>query len=146
MVCSAAAMIVYTANGNRRIVKPMEAVSCRTDLRLAVLKVPRHNLSMVHQGRTVTAMRRLVKLTTMALRVMHMEEDMCPTNNHPDHTLKEALDHLKWIMDMLLQATVTHPFQDKLKPIKLKEATQQTPTHMGQSHRAMLVPSRMPLN
>lgn len=77
---------------------------------------------------------------------MHMEVDMCRTDDRLGAILKEALHYPKGILDMLLQATVTHQFWDKLRPIRLKEAIQRTPSHMSQILRAMSVRSNMPLH
>jgi hypothetical protein len=127
MVCSAATMKVCIANSNRPIVMPTEAVLYQTDSKLADLKTIGHKLSMAHQGHMVAVMYRPVKHTT-ALQVMRMEADMCRTKNRPKAILKEVLDLPKRIVDMLLQATVPHLFPDRLKPIRLRETTQRTPT------------------
>jgi hypothetical protein len=114
------------------------------DPKLADFKTLRHKLSMVHKGHIVAIMYRLVMHTIMALRVMRMGADMCQTNTGPKAILKEALDHPKPIVDILLRLTVTHLFQDRLKPTKVKEAMQQTPTKTRQCHRAMSVLSSIP--
>jgi hypothetical protein len=149
MVCSTPKMKACTANSLRRILMPTEAVSYQKDLKQADIKQAdlqtlRPKLSMAHQGHLVAATQSPVQHTTMALRVLRMEVDMCQTNSRAEAILKEVLDHPKRIVDMLLQTTVMHLFQDRLKPIRLKETSQQVPTQSGQTRRSMSVLSRIP--